>query len=204
MPIREHGWFLLPLVPAFLTGLILRLQIPYGQEILWLNVWRFEPLNSFFRFATLWGEVYAYGIAVLVLLFINRKYALLIALCGLSTLLLSFWLKDMAAVPRPHTWLEQVGQRSELVAVPGVELASGKTSFPSGHTMSAFALFSLLAFMLRPPYRIWGAFFALAAILVGISRIFLAQHFIADVLAGALWGLALALLIWRVFREKRE
>jgi len=38
---------------------------------------------------------------------------------------------------------------------------------------------------------------AWTAILVGISRIFLVQHFLIDVLGGAAIGLLLALLLWR-------
>ena len=44
----------------------------------------------------------------------------------------------------------------------------------------------------------WGLLFAIMAVLVGISRVFLAQHFVADVLGGVVFGLLLASVVWQI------
>lgn len=69
-------------------------------------------------------------------------------------------------------------------------------SFPSGHTMIAFAVASSL-----------GLFFpsillplTLSALSVGVSRVVLGLHFLSDVLVGAAAGAALGLLSVALFR----
>jgi undecaprenyl-diphosphatase len=59
-----------------------------------------------------------------------------------------------------------------------------KFSFPSGHTMTSFAAWS--SFLITLP---WLAPLVLpAAILIGLSRIYLGLHYPTDVLMGALLG----------------
>ncbi len=67
-------------------------------------------------------------------------------------------------------------------------------SFPSGHSMSAMAVYGFLAFVLarhgpRERYSVAAAL-ALAALipLIGFSRIFLSVHYASDVLGGLLLG----------------
>ncbi|MEZ0540442.1 phosphatase PAP2 family protein [Fibrella arboris] len=59
-------------------------------------------------------------------------------------------------------------------------------SFPSGHTTSAFALFSMLVFLWRR--KGWGWLGTLLAAIAGYSRVYLFQHFVEDAFAGALLG----------------
>ena len=68
-------------------------------------------------------------------------------------------------------------------------------SFPSGHTITAFAV----AITLSEFYpALWGALL-FCAISIAISRILLGMHFLSDVLAGALLGTALALSCHALF-----
>lgn len=198
--IRHYGqnlWFALPVLAALLLGGLLAWYLPYGQEIIALNGWRHEPFNTFFRYATHAGEAGPYIVAAVTLLVLGRYQDLaLLAVSSLLVLTLSFLLKDQFGIARPLTWFSEAERWQEIVTVPGVVLNSGNTSFPSGHTMSAFSLYGLLALMLPWRYRQWGLLFALLAILVGISRIFLVQHYLVDVLAGAVIGLVLSVLVW--------
>ena len=84
---------------------------------------------------------------------------------------------------------------AEVIRVPGVELNSGQTSFPSGHTIGAFALYSVLAMIFAETRPRLGVFFALLGAAVALSRIFLVQHFLVDVLGGALLGLLVGELV---------
>ncbi|HAI84690.1 MAG TPA: hypothetical protein DCL43_13580 [Chitinophagaceae bacterium] len=57
-------------------------------------------------------------------------------------------------------------------------------SFPSGHTTTAFCIYLLLALLMRQSWWLWVGL--LYALLVGYSRIYVAQHFPLDVAAGML------------------
>src|SRR5262249_24743258 len=72
-------------------------------------------------------------------------------------------------------------------------------SFPSGHTVTAFAVALALAWF-APRLR-W-PLFALAA-LIGVSRIGVGAHYLSDVLAGAALGLGSTLLMRRMCGLRR-
>lgn len=196
--IWSFPWFTIPVLLFFIAGLGLLLIWPYGGEIIYLNPWRSEPLNTFFRLLTRLGEAPAFVITGLLLLLWRFRFALVFALAGLVITPLSYVLKDQIGTDRPITYFEKEGLREEIVLVPGVELNGGQTSFPSGHTMAAFGLYGTVALLTACSIPWLGLACAWTAILVGISRIFLVQHFLLDVLGGASIGLLVALICWRV------
>lgn len=192
----ENRWFAIPVLIFLATCIGLLSVVPYGDEIIFFNNWRHEPYNTIFRLCTALGEGFVYGALIVAAIRWRYRFSLLIALSGLLILPVGYVLKDRIGVDRPKTFFEQQGVYQNVVVVPDVELNSGQTSFPSGHTMSAFALYSMLALIVGERYKKWGLLFALLAILVGISRIFLVQHFLADIFAGAIVGLLCAQLLW--------
>ncbi len=193
-----NRWFMVPVLLFFTVGLALVYFVPYGDEILFFNDLRQEPFNAVFRFITHLGEVYAYIICGVAALFWRYRFALLIALTGLATLPTAFVAKETFDTDRPISFFKNQGMYSDIVTVPGVELHTGQTSFPSGHTMAGFGLYSILTLMVGKKKQRWGFALALAAISVGVSRIFLVQHFLPDVLSGALLGLLVSSLVWRL------
>jgi undecaprenyl-diphosphatase len=68
-------------------------------------------------------------------------------------------------------------------------------SFPSGHTITAFAV----AIALSMAYPEMAAGLLFCAVSVAMSRILLGMHFLSDVLAGAAIGTALAFAATHVF-----
>jgi undecaprenyl-diphosphatase len=66
-------------------------------------------------------------------------------------------------------------------------LPPDKFSFPSGHTMTAFSIALVLSYY-YPPLEGTLLFLALS---IGFSRIVLGMHFLSDVLAGIVLGVAL-------------
>ena len=103
-------------------------------------------------------------------------YAIAMALSGLGAGLLAQAVKLLTQRGRPELWLG-----------PFQHARSSASSFPSGHTVGAFALAGVLLFGSRSlPLRV--AAMALAAA-IGVSRIFAFRHWASDVFASAAAGL---------------
>lgn len=75
---------------------------------------------------------------------------------------------------------------------------SSAHSFPSGHTATSFASATVLS-ILAPRWRV--PFFVLAA-LIAFSRLYDGMHYPTDVLAGAVVGVATALLLLAASRRR--
>ncbi|MFD3676513.1 bifunctional phosphatase PAP2/diacylglycerol kinase family protein [Streptomyces sp. NPDC058613] len=93
--------------------------------------------------------------------------------------------------------------RPLLDGVPAVRRLSTQpqtTSFPSGHSASAFAFTAGLA--LESPG--WGAVVAPVAASVAFSRVYTGVHYPSDVLAGAALGVAAGFVVRRLARDAQE
>jgi undecaprenyl-diphosphatase len=75
---------------------------------------------------------------------------------------------------------------------------SSVLSFPSGHTVTAFASATALAFM-APRLGKW---LLLLAALIEVSRVIVGAHYPSDVIAGAALGAACAFLLRRAFAAR--
>lgn len=72
-------------------------------------------------------------------------------------------------------------------------------SFPSGHTSSSFACATVIWRMNRK----WGIGAVILAALIGFSRLYNYVHFPTDVLAGMIWGIALACVVVWLFNKHK-
>ena len=151
--------------------------------------------DQFFIIATMLGEPLSFVISFVVFLFIKFRYSLLIAIAGLATLLISWGLKVFFQAARPGLVIKESGIMDQFVFIEGVDLNTGFTSFPSGHTFAGFTIFTLIA-LLSTHKKWWALCCLMLAVGVAISRMYLLQHFLADVIAGAVLGSVLALLLF--------
>ena len=88
------------------------------------------------------------------------------------------------------------GSRSEFFPFGG----SGWDSFPSGHSMAAFAIATVLA--VRFPKARW--VLILLALAVSVSRLFRASHFLTDVMAGAVLGVLIGAVVAHPWKDWRS
>ena len=86
---------------------------------------------------------------------------------------------------RPSFYFKNLIEDGSWNLIDGVELFE-KFSFPSGHTASVFCLCMSICFFMKKKH--YPLLLVLLAYIVGFSRIYLSQHFLIDVLAGALLG----------------
>jgi membrane-associated phospholipid phosphatase len=201
--IRENIRYFFYLMLFMLIGGILLLIWEKPEDILFFSENRTSWGNLFFRIVTHLGEAPVYFLCFFIAMFFQPRYAIAIAGTGLSVMGLSFVLKLLFAVDRPVAFFRKTDLIYQINFVEGVDLHSGATSFPSGHTMSAFALYSLLAFFLPKNTGYATAMFVLALI-VGLSRVYLVQHFWQDVYAGALIGVLIAMLAFYIEEKSRR
>ncbi|HHS95889.1 MAG TPA: phosphatase PAP2 family protein [Phaeodactylibacter sp.] len=166
-----------------------------GDAILFFNEYRHKVSNGFFRWFTKAGEGISYLGFILYFLFVRYRYSLLVILAGFLATVVSFLLKWIFQHPRPAIYFRDAGSFDQIITIDGVHLLSGYMSFPSGHTTSAFVLFGLLAFLFARKWY-WNVALFIIALLIGISRIYLVQHFLKDVYAGAITGTLLAMFIY--------
>ena len=70
-------------------------------------------------------------------------------------------------------------------------------SFPSGHAAFFFALAAVMYFYNKK----CGALFFLAAIIISVSRVIAGVHYPSDILGGALVGIAVAYVVYRIIEK---
>jgi membrane-associated phospholipid phosphatase len=105
-------------------------------------------------------------------------------------------IKNLVNAPGPKLYFEA---GTYLNFIDGVTL-SDHAAFPSGHTATAFAIATVLVLVMKN--RRLQLLILLAAALVGYSRIYLAQHFLLDVTAGALLGTVSGVLSFYLVQNK--
>ena len=108
------------------------------------------------------------------------------ALAFASAGLIEFSLKHLVGRPRPDAALASAG-------VLGPSFAPDVDSFPSGHATSVFAVATIFA-AYYPRLR-WPLYALAAAIALG--RVYLARHYVSDIIAGAALGTIVAACLYR-------
>jgi len=195
--------FFFGLVTAFVSTCIALLVLyPNGRSFFIINGIHHPVADVIFTKMTYLGDGITLAIIGLLLAFFYRVSAGLVsllglALCGLSVFVLKTYL--FPGYDRPKLFFH---------GNPMVHYAEDYTnienSFPSGHTLTAFCCFTFLVLLRFGVPRINQVIFALAAILAAYSRVYLAHHFIGDVLAGALIGVLYAFLLYYLYQTMRN
>jgi len=175
---------------AFLLLFLVNVFVVKGDSVIWMNQNYSDIPNSFFKYITFLGDGIIFVPVILIALFIRYEIAITAAITGVLLAVFVGVLKRQAFshLSRPKTFFKDT---YELDFIEGVEVYSHFT-FPSGHTATAAAMALLLALYIRKPFAT--AVLAVLAILVGISRVYLAQHFWVDITYGFLTGMAITFL----------
>lgn len=189
--IRANLPFFLPYFIFLLLGGVLQVSYDKNDLFFFVNQHYHWAGDSFFTYFTHVGDGLFYAGVILILLFVQYRYALAAALSFGFTSLVAQLLKRLAFddALRPVKYYEH--SSFSLHTVDGVTL-HGFNSFPSGHATTAFSVFCLLALVVKN--KTWGYVFFVLAFLTAYSRVYLAQHFPADIYAGATIGGLLTLI----------
>ncbi len=188
--IHKNLFFILAFIFIQIIGMYIVFSTDKYSLHLEINSFHSLTFDYFFKYATYLGDGMVFLVAVLIVLWKRKEMFTVFLMGSLMTLLTSFVLKNYICYnyPRPY---EVFGDRLHLIV--GEHMRHWH-SFPSGHTMSAFAMFFLMIFISNKFY--YKSIWLLLAILAGISRIYLSQHFFEDVIGGSLIGFIIAVFAY--------
>jgi membrane-associated phospholipid phosphatase len=176
-----------------LAGISLTFAGDKGHLVKWLAMYRTPFADQFFYHVTKLGEEIGFVIVGIMLWLMSWRKMVFIPILGGVVTLLTYLLKKFFQHERPRIYLDRTGWDGPM-AVLDYTLLSGHSSFPSGHSMAAWALFTFTAAMIRKTWvSVLCLFFAAS---VSISRVYLMAHFLRDVLAGAAIGFALGFITY--------
>ena len=177
-------------LPFLIIGFAFHFIHGKSQSHLIINAYHSNFADFFFKHLTYLGDGIIFPILIIAALFIKFKWSLYFLTSALLTLLAMYLSKQVLfnGMPRPVTFFEDT---YNLYLVEGVKIHR-YNCLPSGHSTTAFAVYSLLILICKNNYLKFT--FALFAIIAGFSRVYLSQHFLIDVLAGAILGIAIALI----------
>ncbi|MBS0289172.1 MAG: phosphatase PAP2 family protein [Proteobacteria bacterium] len=148
---------------------------------------RYDLLTPVMRFISELGEVGGILFTISLIYWLwNKRYGKYLCYGLFTAILINLWLKGLVRECRPPSqfWLEDVESYS----------------FPSGHAQIGVYLWLGLAYYLR---KSWLSPLCLAiGIMISISRVYLGVHYPQDIIAGALLGFGVLLLI--LWCEKKD
>lgn len=161
------------------------------EQMLLINQHNSLLADYFFQGATQLGEGWFFVAVILVYLFISYDKALMFTTSLALSSLVSSSLKLSFDRLRPLSFFAD--KQVNWHFVEGLKI-NIHLSFPSGHTTTAFAIFTLLTIFLIN--KKWSLLFILLACLAGYSRCYLFQHFPEDVLAGSVIGTFSSIVVY--------
>jgi membrane-associated phospholipid phosphatase len=190
--ISTHRWYFTGYILLLLITTIPQLYLNQNALFLEINKQHSGFLDFFFYWLTYLGDGLTFVLIIIALLFLSYSKALTGLIIFLSTSLLAQFLKRVffADYRRPFSLLSD---QHELHVLDQVTPLS-TLSFPSGHSVTVFALatFLVLAFPNKKVSLIW----LVLAWLTAYSRVYLTHHFPIDIWAGSIIGTLGALLIF--------
>lgn len=199
---KKYPWFLfLETFLLFVIGLYTILKYPKGTFSIALNKLNTPFLDFFFKYITYFGDSIIYLIPLTFLwLKKKKKIVSLLYLFAIQTFFSSIFKFFIAKdVSRPAGYFSDAFFNT-LHKVDGVKIYYHH-SFPSGHTMTAFAVAFFFIFVYRIP-KLYQFILVNLAVIVGLSRIYLLEHFLIDVIFGAMFGILSAYLVSLLPKKK--
>ena len=185
-----NSYFIVSIL-AIIIGI---LTLSIGEKIaihLYINNLHTPFFDTFFTYLTYIGDGMFFAITIIVITILSKKsnriYTFLLgALTLLFTGIFSQFLKRVVfpGAFRPRKYIGD----DLLYLIPDLDVHS-MHSFPSGHTTTSFAFCAFLSFVLFRKSKIMQIIMGVLAVLIGYSRMYLSQHFLEDIVAGAFIGL---------------
>jgi membrane-associated phospholipid phosphatase len=194
---RIRPFFILYLI-LLAACLVIKLIFTKDQIYFAVNTRYNDFLDTIEPYITDLGNGWTIVAVVVIVVLFNYRIAFLLATTFAITSLSVQVAKFFFDAPRPQLYFKD--QLSKLHFVKGVEMLS-HNSFPSGHTLTAFAAGVVITYLLKN--KSWAYLLIFYGLMVGFSRVYLSQHFFEDVVAGSIMGVVLT-IFWIWFIENKK
>ncbi len=162
-----------------------------GVSIIGILIYKFYKKNNLYLqryFFVLYANIFSAFVALIIKIIIGRVRPWGIENGGHQYGIFELFSHITPTLLKHHHLKEIIHQLNTYV------------SFPSGHAVTAFAMFTYMS-ILFPRFRYIWLFIAL---LVGISRIFADDHYLSDIVGGAMVGIISTIFIYRLMKEKLQ
>lgn len=196
--IQDNRVFFIGYIIILCFGSILLFSLGKVATFYFLNPIHGPILNNIFFFFTILGDGFFVVPLAFSLLLIKQKKLFWLILSGyIVSGLVILLLKDVVNEARPSVY---EGLKNYPYFIDKITLHNYH-GFPSGHTASAFATSSVLAFYSRSK-KLAAIILLIVAMVIGYSRIYLGEHFISDVMVGSMIGVISGIICWNFIEKK--
>jgi membrane-associated phospholipid phosphatase len=191
-------------ISLYLTGLLAAIVLASITLIIFGRIefsYRFNQFHHplfdvFAKYITHLGDgFFVIGLCI-IWIYQEKKTGWYIFMSYASSALITQLLKRtfFADMKRPISYIN----KDLIHLVEGVTIHSENT-FPSGHATTIFALTTALALVLD---KKWQLLLLCIAVVVALTRVYLIQHFISDIMVGAVIGTTCAILFHHYYYAK--
>lgn len=197
---RQNRYFYVPFLLWLIIGGALLSLFTKDDLFLTVNGANHPVMDVLVTGITYLGDGITFGVMLLVLL-IMRRWKLFFMGAGalLMVTLIVQGIKHAVNEPRPIVYF---GEESDVCHIVQWVRVHGGLSFPSGHTSTAFSMFCFLALVWRN--KKMGMLMFVLGIITAHSRLYLSQHFFADVYVGSIIGTVVSSFIFWVFEYRKS
>lgn len=185
---------------VWIIGLIVTFTFDKFVVHEFLNSCHSKFFDHFFQLITFLGDgVFAVILSVVVFFSKGKKEGVLLLGTFLISALLAQFFKNFIFTDAMRPFFYIRAGELKVETIEGIKMHVNH-SFPSGHTTTIFALCSMFSLFFNS--KKIGINLISIAIITAYSRVYLSQHFLQDILAGALLGVISSSIIY-YFSEKK-
>lgn len=194
--IADNRYYFAAYALALVVGVYFLLSIEKGDAVLWINSGHTEALDRAFLGLSWLGNGIFWGLLLIPILFVKVKYSLHLLSSYAFSGIFAQILKKIFDLPRPKKFFPREVFESLHTFDPHSYL-----SFPSGHSTTAFAMTLILAIITRN--KPIGIFYLIVAVLIAVSRVYLAEHFLVDIFFGSILGVLISVVSYNLLERTR-